>query len=79
MQAEAINDFFKVLDTTVINAQGNFRQRGVEWHTPLIFKQFTVLITGFSGDCTRIGNLYLQYQRLGYKLMDPQSVASTAP
>lgn len=71
MQCEAISDFFTVLDTTTVNAQGNFRQRAVNWHQPLVFKQFTVLITGFSGDCTRIGNLYVQYQKLGYRLMDP--------
>ena len=71
MQAEAISDFFTVLDTTVINAQGSFRQHAVRWHVPLEFKQFTVLITGASGDCTRIGNLYLQYQKLGYVIEDP--------
>ena len=71
MQVEAISDFFTVLDTTTVNAQGNFRQRPVRWHLPLEFKQFTVLITGFSGDCTRLGNLYLQYQKLGYVIEDP--------
>ena len=71
MQVEAISDFDVILDTTVVNAQGPFRQRAVRWHVPLEFKQFTALFTGFSGDCTRIGNLYLQYQKLGYVIEDP--------
>lgn len=68
MQVEMISDFFTVLDTTVVNAQGNFRQRRVAWHVPLVFKQGTALFTGVSGDCTRLGNLYLQYQILGYDI-----------
>ena len=71
MQAEAISDFFTVLDTALVNANGNFRQRAVNWHVPLVFKQMTVLFTGTSGDCTRIGNLYLKYQILGYKIQEP--------
>lgn len=68
MQCEAISDFFTVLDTTTVNANGNFRQRRVAWNVPLVFKQATVLFTGVSGDCTRLGNLYLQYQILGYDI-----------
>ena len=71
MQCEAIDDFVTVLDTTTLNANGPFRQRGIYWHLPLQFKQFSVSITGFSGDCTRLGNLYIKYQRLGYPLIDP--------
>lgn len=66
MQFQAISDFFTVLDTTMVNAQGNFRQRSVNWNVPLVFKQATILVTGFSGDCTRIGNLYLEYDVKGY-------------
>ena len=66
MQFQAISDFFTVLDTTTVNAQGNFRQRAVNWNVPLVFKQATILVTGFSGDCTRIGNLYLEYDIKGY-------------
>ena len=71
MQCEAIDDFVTVLDTTAVNAQGPFRQRAINWHVPLEFKQFSVSITGFAGDCTRLGNLYMRYQHLGYKLEDP--------
>ena len=68
MQAEMISDYFTVLDTTIVNANGNFLQRRVAWHVPLVFKQATVLFTGTSGDCTRLGNLYLEYQILGYNI-----------
>lgn len=70
MQVQAISDFNTVLDNTVVNANGVSRERGVEWHLPLVFKQGTFLFSGLSGPCTRIGNLYIEYQRLGYKLMD---------
>ena len=71
MQCEAISDRQTTLDTTTVNANGEFRQRKINWHVPLIFKQFTVLINGYSGACTRLGNLYLRYQILGYTLEDP--------
>ena len=47
---------------------GTFRQRSVNWNEPLIFKQASLQITGNSGPWTRIGNLYMRYQHLGYKL-----------
>lgn len=72
MQCEAIRDDHVVLDTTTVNAQGNFYQRSIDWHVPLVMKQFTVLITFTLGDCTRIGNLYLTYQRLGYRIQEPK-------
>lgn len=72
MQCEAISDYFDVLDTTTINANGNFRQRSIDWHVPLVWKQGTVLITFVLGDCTRIGNLYITYQRLGYNIEEPK-------
>jgi hypothetical protein len=68
MQLFAISDRFVVLDATTVNGQGNYYQRSVNWNKPLVFKQFTVMVTGYSGDCTRLGNLYLKYQKLGYKL-----------
>jgi hypothetical protein len=70
MQCEAISDFHVTLDVARVNANGPFRQRPINWHVPLTFKQFTVSITGYSGDCTRLGNLYLQYQRIPYKVME---------
>lgn len=73
MQIQAISDYFTVLDTTTLNAQGNFRQRSIDFHVPIVWKQGTFLITGYSGPCTRLGNLYIQYQRLGYKLMQSPS------
>ena len=71
MQVEGIRDDHTVLDTTVVNANGNFYQRSIDWHVPLVLKQFTVLITFEIGDCTRIGNLYFTLQRLGYRLQYP--------
>lgn len=68
MQVEAIRDDHTVLDNTVVDAQGNFYQRSVDWHVPLVCKQFTALCTFVVGDCTRIGNLYFTYQRLGYRI-----------
>ena len=70
MQAYAISDRGVVLDTTTVTAQGPFYQRAVDWNVPLVFRQFTVMFTGTSGDCTRLGNLYLKYQVLGYKLQE---------
>jgi hypothetical protein len=45
-----------------------FRQRSVDWTIPLVFKQGLVSITGQSFNNVRVGNLYMRYQRLGYKL-----------
>ena len=73
MQFEAIDDFFTVLDNTTVDAQGSYRQRAVNWTRPLQLKQFSVLVTGYSGDCTRLSTLFMRYQRLGYKLSEPSA------
>lgn len=45
-----------------------FRQRSVDWHVPLEFKQMQILVQGQSAFNVRVGNLYMKYQKLGYKL-----------
>jgi hypothetical protein len=49
-------------------ASGYFRQYDMQWTTPIVFKQMSVLISGASQGGTAIGNLYLKYQPLGYLL-----------
>ena len=41
-------------------------QRRVPWTKPLAFKQMSILITGTSADGIQIGNLYMNFQQLGY-------------
>ncbi len=48
----------------------NFRQRSVNWNLPLVFKQASFLVTGNSDFALRLGNLYMKYQLLGYKLQE---------
>jgi hypothetical protein len=51
------------------NAQGSaFRQRSVDWHAPLVFRQAAMAITGISAFNVRIGNIYMKHQTLGYKI-----------
>ena len=47
---------------------GTLRQRPIDWNIPLVFKQAGIVATGQSFNNVRIGNLYMRYQRLGYKL-----------
>lgn len=47
---------------------GTFRQRSVNWHIPLVFRQATFIITGQSFNNVRVGNLYMRYQILDYML-----------
>lgn len=45
-----------------------FRQRSLPWPDQVVFKQMTVAVTGASLFGTKVGNLYLKYQVLGYQL-----------
>ncbi len=45
---------------------GTFRQRQIAWDVPLIFKQASIQVNGYSVANLRVGNLYMRYQRLGY-------------
>lgn len=45
---------------------GTFRQRQIAWDVPLIFKQASIQVNGYSVAGLRVGNLYMRYQRLGY-------------
>jgi hypothetical protein len=47
---------------------GTFRQRSVNWHIPLVFRQASFILTGQSFNNVRIGNLYMRYQVLDYML-----------
>ena len=48
---------------------GYFQQYQLNWTTPIVFKQASVLVAVASGANIAIGNLYLRYQVLGYLLM----------
>lgn len=45
-----------------------YQQYGVNFDQPLVFKQLNLTVRGQSAHDTRIGNLYMKYQTLGYKL-----------
>ena len=45
-----------------------YRQRSVDWHVPLVFKQLNLQINGASNYNVRIGTLNMLYEILGYKL-----------
>ena len=45
-----------------------YQQLGVNWSKPLVFKQLNLSFTGTSNYNTKIGNVYIQYLILGYKL-----------
>jgi hypothetical protein len=47
-----------------------YQQRSVNWNGPLVFKQMSVQANGRSGLNTRVGNLYMRWERLGYRLQD---------
>jgi hypothetical protein len=44
------------------------QQFRVDWNWPLVFKQLNLRITFAAAPVTRIGNLYMRYQVLGYPL-----------
>lgn len=48
------------------------RQRQIYWTEPLIFKQLSLRLSGNSDDDVKIGNLYLNFQQLGYDLPYPE-------
>jgi hypothetical protein len=54
-------------------------QRAVEWHTTLVFKQASLVVSGLADANTQIGNLYLRYQRSGYMLIDPARLSVGLP
>jgi hypothetical protein len=45
-----------------------YQQRSVDWYTPLVFKQLSLQFSGASNYNVKIGNIYMKYQILGYKL-----------
>ena len=50
---------------------GTFRQRAVNWHMPIVFRQGSFIVTGQSALNVRVGNFYMRYQILGYRLENP--------
>jgi hypothetical protein len=58
-----------IWDQAIWDGGGVFQQVPVDWNVPLVFKQLDVSFTGRSSAVTRIGNLYMRYQILGYRLM----------
>lgn len=53
---------------TWLGGSGIFRQRAVQWHLPIVFKQGSMRFTGNSSAGLVMGNLYIRYQILGYTL-----------
>ena len=47
---------------------GPFEQLPIEWHNPIVFKQGRIVISGSSYAGFAIGNLYMNYEVLGYML-----------
>lgn len=54
-------------------------QRQVDWHTTLVFKQASLVVSGLADANTQVGNLYLRYQRSGYMLVDPARLSTGLP
>lgn len=89
MCAAAINDQIQVvaideqgsaidavlLIPTAINAA--IRQRSLNWHEPIVFKQMSIQARGTSTSRARVGNLYMRHEVLGYS-NDDFSVTVTA-
>ena len=51
-----------------LGGAGFFRQRPIQWHVPIVFKQGFIQITGPSLSGLVLGNLYIRYQELGYNI-----------
>jgi hypothetical protein len=51
-------------------AGGVFRERSVNWNIPLVFRQMVISVSGQSAFNARVGNLYMKYQRLNYKIQE---------
>ena len=45
-----------------------YQQVSVEWYSPLTFKQLNLTFAGTSNFDTKIGNIYMRYDILGYRL-----------
>lgn len=76
LAVSALDEDAQLLDAiSVLPGQlsSRFRQRGLYWSEPLIFKQMSVRIAGESNGAVKIGNLYLRYEILGYTLPEPES------
>lgn len=47
------------------------QQRSIDWPFPPVFKQMSIGITSASSNFQRVGNLYMRYQILSYRLQEP--------
>lgn len=45
-----------------------YQQRAIDWTEPVLFKQVAIQANGFSDYATRIGNLYMKHELLGYQI-----------
>lgn len=57
-----------IWDQSVWGNGSPFIQQRLAWHVPLVFKQAAMQISGNSDAFVRLGNLYMDYQTLGYML-----------
>jgi hypothetical protein len=53
-----------------------YQQYPLNWHLPIIFKQMVVQASGVSGYPLRVGNVYVRYEILRYKLQQPLLLTS---
>lgn len=65
--ARDFNHWF--LDTVPVSfgAGIDYQQIPINWTKPLVFKQLDFSLVGNSSALTKVGNLYMRYQILGYK------------
>lgn len=59
-------------------ASGSLRQYDIPWTAPLVFKQMTLIYSGFSVASFAIGNVYMKYRPLGYRLQAMAAVSGGA-
>ncbi len=50
----------------IVGANQALRERSLDWPWPIVFKQMSIGVTGSSDAGTRVGNLYMRYEILGY-------------
>ncbi len=65
-----------ILDTiqvgpSMIGITPRLRQRPMYWTEPVVFKQASIRMYGFSNADTRIGDLYMRWEVLGYSITAP--------
>lgn len=59
-------------------ATGSLRQYDLPWSAPLVFKQSSFILSGFSMAALAVGNVYMKYRPLGYRLQAMAAVSGGA-